>query len=157
MSNRIAYFNIILKFAQRKKMSSITFTIIKPEILTRQLEGEVVGSIIKGGFKIIALKKTKFSEEQAKRFYAIHSERPFFQGLVKYITSGPVYVAVLEKENAVNDFRLLIGATNPEQAEKNTIRAKYGTNIEQNAIHGSDSDENAIIEGNFFFSHFERY
>jgi len=138
-------------------MSSNTFTIIKPEILQRQLEGEVIDAIIKGGFKIIALKKTKFSEEQAKMFYAVHVERPFFQGLVKYITSGPVYVAILKKENAVNDFRKLIGATNPEQAEKNTIRAKYGTNIEQNAIHGSDSDENAMIEGNFFFTHFERY
>jgi len=138
-------------------MISNTFTIIKPEILERQLEGEVIDAIIKGGFKIIALKKTKFSDEQAKRFYSIHTDKPFFDGLIKYITSGPVYVAILEKTDAVNSFRKLIGATNPAQAESGTIRARFGTNIEQNAIHGSDSDENAIIEGNFFFSQFDRH
>lgn len=138
-------------------MGNFTFTIIKPEIVARQLEGEVIDAIIKGGFRIIALKKTRFSKEQAETFYGIHSERPFFQGLIKYITSGPVYVAMAEKDNAVEDFRKLIGATNPENADKGTIRQRYGSNIEENAIHGSDSDENAALESSYFFSLFERF
>lgn len=138
-------------------MGNISFTIIKPEIVAQQLEGEVIDAIIKGGFRIVALRKTKFSIEQAQTFYGIHKERPFFDGLVKYITSGPVYVAVVEKANAVEDFRKLIGATNPDDAAEGTIRKKYGSNIEQNAIHGSDSDENALLESSYFFTQFDRF
>ena len=138
-------------------MSNRTFTIIKPEVVARGLEGKTLDAIIAGGFRVVALKKTRFSEQQASQFYAVHKDRPFFQGLISYITSGPVYVAILEKNNAVLEFRKLIGATNPVDAEKGTIRAQFGTNIEQNAIHGSDSNENATLEGSYFFSLFEQY
>ncbi|HPD65908.1 MAG TPA: nucleoside-diphosphate kinase [Bacteroidia bacterium] len=138
-------------------MGSITFTIIKPEILRKEQEGEVLDAIIKGGFQVIALKKTRFTPQQAEKFYAIHKGKPFFEGLVSYITSGPVYVAILKKENAVQAYREFIGATDPSKAAEGTIRHKFGTNIEQNAVHGSDSDENAVIESNFFFSETERF
>ncbi len=138
-------------------MGKFTFTIIKPEIVERQLEAEVLDAVIKGGFRIVALRKTKFSKEQAEQFYGIHRERPFFEGLITYITSGPVYVAIVEKNNAVEEFRKLIGATNPAEATEGTIRKKYGTNIEQNAIHGSDSDDNAALESSYFFSLFDRF
>ncbi|MBC8342418.1 MAG: nucleoside-diphosphate kinase [Bacteroidetes bacterium] len=138
-------------------MSNRTFTIIKPEVVAKGFEGKVLDAFSERGFRVVALKKTQFSLEQASRFYAIHKDRPFFQGLLKYITSSPVVVAILEKENAVQDFRKLIGSTNPAEAEEGTIRKKFGSNIEQNAVHGSDSDENAQIEGSYFFSLFEQY
>lgn len=134
-----------------------TFTMIKPQAVADGHMGNIISKIIEGGFKIKALKYTKLSAEQAKKFYAIHSERPFFEGLVSFMSSGPIVAAVLEKEDAVLAYRNYIGATNPANAEAGTIRALYGTSIEANAVHGSDSDENAVIESAFFFSEFERF
>lgn len=138
-------------------MQNRTFTIIKPEVVAQGHAGNIIDAMIQGGFRLVAMKMTRFSKEQASEFYAIHKERPFFSGLIQYITSGPVVVAILEKDNAVESFRALIGATNPEEAAEGTIRRKFGTNIEQNAVHGSDSDENAELEASYFFSLFERF
>ena len=118
--------------------------------------GAIIDRFIKEGFKIVALKMTKLSPEKAGEFYIIHKERPFYSELVQFMSSGPIIAAVLEKENAVTAFRDLIGATNPAQAAEGTIRKIYATSVGENAVHGSDSDENAIIEGNFFFSNLER-
>ena len=118
--------------------------------------GAIIDRFIKEGFKIVALKMTKLSPEKAGQFYIIHKERPFYSELVQFMSSGPIIAAVLEKENAVTAFRDLIGATNPAQAAEGTIRKIYATSVGENAVHGSDSDENAIIEGNFFFSNLER-
>ena len=133
-------------------MSRITFTMLKPDSVRNGNIGAILDKIIKTGFKIKAMKFTQMTDEKAAEFYAIHKERPFFTDLVDYMTSGPIVAAILEKDNAVNDFRDLIGSTNPEEAEEGTIRKKYASSIEANAIHGSDSDENAEIEINFFFS-----
>jgi nucleoside-diphosphate kinase len=139
-------------------MSGITtFTMIKPKAVADGNMGNIIAMFIKGGFKINALKYTRLTTEQAQKFYAVHSERPFYNDLVKFMTSGPIIAAILEKENAVEDYRKYIGATNPADAESGTIRAMYASSIEANAVHGSDSDENAIIEGSFFFSEFERF
>src|SRR5690606_4824541 len=119
--------------------------------------GAILNDIIAGGFKIVAMKYIKLSQETAGNFYAVHKERPFYGELVNFMTSGPIVAAILEKDNAVEDFRGLIGATNPADAAEGTIRNKYAKSIDANAIHGSDSDENAAIEGNFFFSEFERF
>ncbi|NQD72429.1 nucleoside-diphosphate kinase, partial [Sphingobacterium shayense] len=110
-----------------------------------------------GGFKIIAMKYIQLSKETAGAFYAVHKERPFYNDLVDFMSSGPIVAAILEKDNAVEDFRALIGATDPSKAETGTIRNKYAKSIEANAVHGSDSDENARIEGDFYFSQFERF
>ncbi len=118
--------------------------------------GAIIDRFIKEGFKIVALKMTKLSPEKAGEFYIIHKERPFYSELVQFMSSGPIIAAVLEKENAVTAFRDLIGATNPAQAAEGTIRKIYAASVGENAVHGSDSDENAIIEGNFFFSNLER-
>jgi nucleoside-diphosphate kinase len=118
--------------------------------------GAIIDRIIKEGFRIVALKLTRLSAEKAGEFYAIHKERPFYRELVQFMSSGPVIAAILEKENAVASFRDLIGATNPAQAAEGTIRKLFATSVGENAVHGSDSDENAIIEGNFFFSNLER-
>ena len=118
--------------------------------------GAIIDRIIKEGFKIIALKQTRLSEEKAGEFYAIHRERPFYGELVQFMSSGPIIAAILEKDNAVSAFRTLIGATDPAKAEANTIRKLYAKSVGENAIHGSDSDENAKIEGDFFFSGLER-
>lgn len=134
-----------------------TFTMIKPKAITDGNMGNIIAKIIEGGFGIKALKYTKLTKEQAMNFYAVHSERPFYNDLVKFMTSGPIIAAILEKENAVEAYRKYIGATNPAEAEPGTIRALYATSIEANAVHGSDSDDNAVIEGNFFFSEFERF
>lgn len=134
-----------------------TFTMIKPKAVADGHMGNIIAKIIEGGFKIKALKYTMLPAEQAKKFYAVHSERPFFEGLVSFMSSGPIVAAVLEKEDAVLAYRNYIGATNPANAEAGTIRALYGTSIEANAVHGSDSDENAVIESAFFFSEFERF
>jgi len=134
-----------------------TFTMIKPKAVADGNMGNIIAMFIEGGFSIKALKYTRLSEAQAMKFYEVHSERPFYNDLVKFMTSGPIIAAILEKENAVEDYRKYIGATNPADAEAGTIRAMYATSIEANAVHGSDSDENAIIEGSFFFSEFERF
>ncbi|MBE8722113.1 nucleoside-diphosphate kinase [Sphingobacterium pedocola] len=134
-----------------------TFTMIKPDAVANGHIGAILNDIIAGGFKIIALKYIQLSSETAGNFYAVHKERPFYGELVNFMTSGPIVAAILEKDNAVEDFRTLIGATNPADAAEGTIRNKYAQSIEANAVHGSDSDENAQIEGNFFFSQFERF
>ncbi|MBN2614104.1 MAG: nucleoside-diphosphate kinase [Bacteroidales bacterium] len=131
---------------------NITFTMIKPTAMRKGYMADILGQIAKGGFTIKAMKLTRLTKEEAMRFYAVHSERPFFDGLTDFMSSGPIIAAVLEKENAVQAYRDYIGATNPSDAAEGTIRALFGTNIEANAVHGSDSDENAIIESNFYFS-----
>ena len=134
-----------------------TFTMIKPDAVANGHIGAILNDIIAGGFKIIAMKYIQLSKETAGEFYAVHKERPFYGELVEFMTSGPIVAAILEKDNAVEDFRTLIGATNPADAAEGTIRNKYAKSIDANAIHGSDSDDNAAIEGNFFFSQFERF
>ena len=138
-------------------MSNITFTMIKPDAVANGHTGKVINDIIEGGFSLKAMKYVHLSKEKAEAFYGIHRERPFFNDLVSFMTSGPIVAAVLTKENAVADFRTLIGATNPAEAAEGTIRAKYAKSIDANAIHGSDSDENAAIEASFFFSEFEMF
>jgi nucleoside-diphosphate kinase len=131
---------------------NITLTMIKPEAVVEGNIGAILDMMSKEGFKIKALKLLRLSEERAKAFYAVHAERPFYQDLVNYMTSGPIVAAVLEKDNAVQAFRDFIGATNPAEAAEGTIRAVYGRSLESNAVHGSDSDENARIESDFHFS-----
>lgn len=138
-------------------MSNITFTMIKPDAVANGRTGKIIDDIIAVGFGIKAMKYIHLSKQKAEAFYGIHKERPFFNDLVAFMTSGPIVAAVLAKENAVSDFRKLIGATNPEEAEVGTIRQKYAKSIDANAIHGSDSDENAAGEASFFFSSFEMY
>lgn len=134
-----------------------TFTMIKPDAVKNGHIGAILNDIIAGGFKIVAMKYTRLSAEKAGEFYAVHKERPFYGELVDFMSSGPIVAAILEKENAVEDFRKLIGHTDPTKAEPGTIRNKYAKSIDANAVHGSDSDENAEIEGNFYFSAFERF
>lgn len=129
-----------------------TFTMIKPDAVENGHIGSILEKITSAGFKIAALKKTQLTLADAEAFYSVHSERPFFGELVEFMTRGPIVAAILEKENAVEDFRTLIGATNPADAAEGTIRKLYATSISENAVHGSDSDENAAIEGSFHFS-----
>jgi len=136
---------------------STTFTMIKPDAFAAGSTGLILNKIIENGFKIKALRLTSLSKEKAEAFYAVHSERPFFNSLVEFMSSGPIVAAIIEKENAVENFRKLIGATNPSEAAEGTIRKLYATSIQFNAVHGSDSDENAMIEANFFFSQFDRH
>ncbi|MBL7760429.1 MAG: nucleoside-diphosphate kinase [Sediminibacterium sp.] len=138
-------------------MSNRTFTMIKPDATSKGHTGAILDQILKAGFTIKAMKWIQLTEKQAGQFYDIHRERPFFQELVDFMSSGPIVAAVLEKENAVADFRTLIGATNPAQAAEGTIRKRFAASIGENAVHGSDSDENAVIEADFFFSKLERY
>ncbi|BFG69544.1 MAG: nucleoside-diphosphate kinase [Sediminibacterium sp.] len=138
-------------------MSNRTFTMIKPDATAKGHTGAILDQIVKAGFSIKAMKWTRLTPEQAGLFYDIHRERPFFGELVEFMSSGPIVAAILEKENAVADFRKLIGATNPAQAEEGTIRKLYAASVGENAVHGSDSDENAAIEGDFFFSKLERF
>lgn len=133
-----------------------TFTMIKPDAFADGNTGAILSMIEKAGFKLIAAKLTHLTAETAGKFYAVHSERSFYNDLCKYMSSGPIVAVILEKENAVADFRTLIGATNPANAEDGTIRKIFARSIEANAVHGSDSDENAAIEGAFFFSELER-
>jgi len=133
----------------------ITFTIVKPSALSMNYLGPILTNITDNGFKVIAIKMLHLSKDQATAFYSIHQGKPFFDGLVKFMTSGPVVVATLMKDNAVEDYRKIIGATNPEKADAGTIRKLYGIDMERNAVHGSDSDENALIESHFFFSDIE--
>jgi nucleoside-diphosphate kinase len=134
-----------------------TFTMIKPDAVSNGHTGKILDQIISNGFKVKAMKYMQLTKEQAEDFYGIHRERPFFNDLVAFMISGPIVAAILEKENAVEDFRKLIGATNPKEAAEGTIRNRFAVSIDANAIHGSDSNENAAIEGNFFFSSFERF
>ena len=133
-------------------MSNTTFTMLKPDTIRNQNTGAILDMIIKSGFKIKAMKFTKMSIDQASIFYSIHKERPFFNDLINYMTSGPIVAAILEKDNAVDDFRKLIGSTNPEEAAEGTIRRLFAKSISENAVHGSDSDENAKIDCDFHFS-----
>lgn len=136
-------------------MSNQTFTIVKPDSVEKRNFGKIVSRIEAEGFEIIAVKKLHLSNSQAQDFYSVHRERPFFKDLVAYMTSGPVYVAALRKDNAVQSLRNLMGATDPANAEEGTLRKEFGESIERNAIHGSDSDENANREIHFFFSDIE--
>lgn len=136
-------------------MSNRTFTIIKPDSVRKGNFGRIISRVEAAGFRILGVKKIGLSKRQAEAFYAVHKERPFYGSLVDYMTSGPVYVAALEREDAVAGLRKLMGATDPTKAEEGTIRKEFGESIEQNAIHGSDSDENARIEIGFFFAESE--
>jgi nucleoside-diphosphate kinase len=138
-------------------MSNRTFTMIKPDAVQNGHIGAILEKINGAGFRIVAMKLTQLSRNDAGQFYAVHAERPFYGELVDYMTSGPIVAAILEKDNAVADFRTLIGATNPAEAAEGTIRKLYAQSIAANAIHGSDSDENAAIEGAFFFPAREQY
>jgi nucleoside-diphosphate kinase len=136
---------------------NITFSMIKPYAVQDNYTGPILSMINEAGFRIAALKMVRLTKEQARQFYAVHRERPFYDELVEFIISGPVVGMLLEKENAVEDFRKLIGATDPAKAEEGTIRKKFARSLQANGIHGSDSDENAVIESDFFFSKLERY
>ena len=141
-------------FATQKKTMTTnrTFTMIKPDAVENGHTGAILEKITAAGFRIVALKKTQLSKPDAETFYSVHNERPFFGELVEFMTRGPIIAAILVKDNAVNDFRTLIGATNPADAAEGTIRKLYATSMGENAVHGSDSDENAAIEGAFHFS-----
>ncbi|MBJ56974.1 MAG: nucleoside-diphosphate kinase [Rickettsiales bacterium] len=134
-----------------------TLSIIKPDAVEAKKSGHIIGLLEENGFEIIAKKKITLKREEAEKFYSIHKDRPFFNELVNFMTSGPVVVQVLEKENAVSDYRKIMGDTNPEMADKNTIRNLYGKNIQCNAVHGSDSITNAKKEVSFFFSEIELF
>lgn len=134
-----------------------TFTMLKPDAVDANNTGAITKMIEAAGFRIVAMKKTRLSRERAGQFYAVHKERPFYNDLCDYMSSGAIVPMILEKNNAVEDFRKIIGATDPKKAEAGTIRNLFATSIEANAIHGSDSDSNAEIEGSFFFSNLEQF
>ena len=138
-------------------MGNITFTMIKPEAVAANNIGGIISMIEDGGFRVVSLKKVQLSKQRAGEFYAVHKDRPFYKELVDYMSGGPIIAAILEKDNAVADFRELIGATNPADAAEGTIRKIYATSLAENAVHGSDSDDNAKIEANFHFSREERF
>ena len=138
-------------------MTNITFTMIKPDAVADGFSGAILKMIEDSGFRIVAIKMVKLTKERAGQFYAVHQERPFYDSLCNYMSSGHIIAAILEKDNAVEDFRKLIGATNPAQAAEGTIRKLYARSLESNAVHGSDSNENAEIEGNFYFSDMEKF
>ncbi len=137
--------------------SNRTFTMIKPSAVKSNYTGPILKMINEAGFRIAAMKLTQLTPEQAGVFYAVHKGRPFYESLVSFMSSGPIVAAILEKENAVEDYRKLIGATDPAKAEEGTIRKYFAFNVQENAVHGSDSDDNARIEGNFFFSELEKF
>ncbi|HAX95400.1 MAG TPA: nucleoside-diphosphate kinase [Prolixibacteraceae bacterium] len=136
---------------------TITLTMIKPDAVANNHIGGILKMINEAGFRIKAMKYTLLSKEQAGQFYAVHKDKGFYNDLVEFMTSGPIVAAILEKDNAIADFRKLIGATNPANAEPGTVRATYAESVQRNAVHGSDSDENAIIESDFFFSKVDRF
>ena len=138
-------------------MTNRTFTMIKPDAFSKGYTGNILAMIEKAGFRLVARKKIRLSEEKAGEFYAVHKARPFYGELVEFMSSGEIVAAILEKENAVEDFRKLIGATDPAKADEGTIRKLYAENVGKNAVHASDSDENAQIEGSFFFSGMEQW
>lgn len=135
----------------------ITFTMIKPDAVEANNIGPILAMINKAGFGILAMKYMRLTKEQAGHFYAVHKERPFYGELTEYMSSGPIVAAILTKDNAVSDYRKLIGATDPTKADEGTIRKMFAKSIAANAVHGSDSDENANIESDFFFSQLERF
>jgi len=135
----------------------ITFTMIKPEAVEKKYTGAILKRIIEEGFKIKALKMTRLTKEQAGEFYEVHKGKPFYDSLITYMSNGPIFAAILEKNNAVDDFRKLLGKTDPNEADKGTLRKEFAESMSKNAVHGSDSDENANIEANFFFSRRERF
>ena len=137
-------------------MGNITLTMIKPDAVSKNYTGKIIDKILQGGFTIKAMKLLHLTKQQAQQFYLVHKGRPFYDDLTDFMSSGPIVAAVLEKDNAVADFRKLIGATNPAEAEEGTIRKLFAESIQNNAVHGSDSDENARIEAAFFFSELER-
>ena len=138
-------------------MTNRTFTMIKPDAMKNGHAGAIINHIIQNGFRVVALKMTSLTAERAGQFYEVHKERPFYQELVDFMSSGPIIAAILEKDNAVADFRKVIGATDPSKADEGTIRKLYATSMGENAVHGSDSDENGKIEGDFFFSRLEQF
>lgn len=140
---------------ERKRVAQRTFSIIKPDAVRKGHTGAILAEIEKAGFQIIAIKKLSISQEQAKGFYVVHRERPFFGSLTQFMSSGPIVLMVLEKENAIADLRQLMGATNPANAEDGTIRKKFAESIEENAIHGSDGDETAAFEIGYWFAGYE--
>ena len=142
---------------KKHPMTNRTFTMIKPDATEKWYTGAILQKINEAGFKIVAMKMTHLSPAKAGEFYAVHKERPFYGELVEFMSRGPITAAILEKENAVEEFRKLIGSTNPAQADEGTIRKLFATSIGENAVHGSDSDENAKIEGDFFFSKLEQF
>ena len=135
----------------------ITLTIVKPEAVAKEYTGHIFSMVSSAGFHIASMKMIRMTKEMAEKFYLVHKERPFYKDLVEFMSSGPVVVAILEKDNAVSDYRTLIGATDPSKAAEGTIRKKYAESVQNNAVHGSDSDENATIECDFFFSKSERF
>src|SRR5216684_8047501 len=139
----------------RAAMANRTFTIVKPDSVRKGNFGKIISRLESDGFRVLGIKKMALTQKQAEGFYAVHRERPFYRALVEYMTSGPVYVAALERDNAVAQLRTVMGATDPAKADEGTIRKEFGESIEQNAIHGSDSDENAAIEIGFFFAQAE--
>ncbi len=149
-------FEILIK-KNNKMAGNKTFTMIKPDAVKNGHIGAILAKINEAGFRIVAMKYTKLSAEKAGEFYAVHKERPFYGELVEFMSSGPIVAAILEKDNAIADFRELIGATNPAEAKPGTIRALFATSIGENAVHGADSDENALIEGNFHFAGTEMF
>jgi len=136
---------------------NLTFTMIKPSAVKSNYSGSILKMINDAGFRIAAMKMVQLTVNQAGAFYAIHQGRPFYESLVRFMSSGPIVAAILEKENAVEDYRRLIGATDPAKAAEGTIRKYFAASVQENAVHGSDSDENAVIEGNFFFSELEKF
>ena len=162
LHSKLKYFS---NFAAELKQSIIkkrmatnrTFTMVKPDAVANGYIGGILKMINDAGFRIVAMKYTKISKEAAGAFYEVHKERPFYGELVEFMSSGPIVAAILEKENAIASFRTLIGATDPSKADEGTIRKIYAKSISANAVHGSDSDENAQIEGDFFFSKLERF
>lgn len=144
-------------FKKNTMAANRTFTMIKPDGVENGHIGAILDQITASGFRIVAMKLTQMTTRDAEAFYAVHKERPFFGELVEFMTRGPIVAAILEKDNAVEDFRTLIGATNPEEAAEGTIRKKFATSIGENAVHGSDSDENAQIEGAFHFAGREQF
>ena len=136
-------------------MSQRTFSIVKPDAVRKGYTGGILSEIEKAGFKIVAIKKLSISKDQAKGFYHVHSARPFFDGLTTFMSSGPIILLVLEKDNAIADLRKLMGATNPANAEEGTIRKKFASSIEENAIHGSDAEDTAAFEIGYWFAGYE--
>lgn len=140
-----------------KMAGNLTFTMIKPTAIRKNNAGAILKMINEAGFVIKAMKFTRISKTQACAFYAVHKGKPFFEELTRFMSSGPIVAAILEKENAIDDFRELIGATNPDKAKEGTVRKEFACSVTENAVHGSDSDENAMIEADFFFNRLEIY
>ena len=151
----------VLLFLSKQKhptmKGNITFTMIKPTAIERGHAGHILAKIIDAGFQITALKLTRLTAGQAKKFYEVHKQKPFYEELVGFMSSGPIVAAILRRENAVEEYRHLIGSTDPAKAEEGSVRKQFGTSLQANAVHGSDSDENAQIEADFFFSKLERF